>query len=301
VTTVTVVSPVPSAAIVSPALNATLHRTATITVTGAVDPSQSDTPASVQLAVDGAPLGTPLPCTPATAGARTCATTYTWNTLGLVGRHVLTATVTTARGRQGASSAFPVYIYGGTKTVLTAVKTQHYGKTVKVSGRVTALINRSAVGGVKVKVLLVPVAGHAKALYVKTNALGVFSVSFKPTLNTTVTATLVPPAYWGVSHTFTKVKVAPRAVCSVVGKTVRHGRLDSGTCAIPNLPKGTRLTLQYSFKGHWYTIGSGLSHSTTVPFSFRLAAPGKYLIRVVLGASKRFVASATPSLKVTVT
>ena len=299
-TTVTVVSPVPSAAIVSPALNATLHRTATITVTGAVDPSQSDTPSSVQLAVDGTPLGSALPCTPATAGARTCSTTYTWNTIGLVGRHVLTATVTTARGRQGASTAFPVYVYGGTKMVLTAVKTQHYGKTAKVTGRVTALINRSAVGGVKVKVLLVPAAGHAKALYVRTNAQGYFSVSFKPTLNTTVTATLVPPAYWGTSHTFSKVKVAPRAVCTV-GKTVQRNGLDSGTCVIPHLAIGTKLTLQYSFKGHWYTIGSGLSHSTTVPFSFRLAAPGNYLIRVVLGASKRFVASATPSLKVTVT
>jgi hypothetical protein len=299
-TTVTVLSPVPSASIVSPALSSTVHRTATITIKGAVDPSQTDAPASVHLTLDGAPLGAALACTPATAGARTCVTSYTWNTLGLVGRHTLVATLTTARGRLGTSTAFPVYVYGGTKTALTAVKTQHYGKAVKVTGRVTALINRAAVGGVKVKVLLVPAAGHAKTLYVRTNAKGYFTVSFKPSLNTTVEATVVPPAYYGVSHTFSKVKVLPRAVCKV-GATVRHSRLDSGSCTIPNLVKGTRLTLQYSFKGHWYTIGSGLAHGTTVPFSFRLSAPGKYLIRVVLGASKAFVASATPSLKVTVT
>jgi len=171
---------------------------------------------------------------------------------------------------------------------------------VRVTGRVTALVNRSAVAGVKVKVVLVPASGHAKTLYVRTNARGFFSVAFKPRLNTTVKATLVPPSYYGASHTFTKVKVRPRATCTV-GPTVRHNRLDTGSCTIPNLAKGTKLTLQYALRGHWYTIGVGVSHGTTVPFSFRLAARGDYLIRVVLGASKAFVASSTPSLKVTVT
>jgi hypothetical protein len=299
-TSVTVLSPAPKAVISSPGAGTTVHRTTTVTVTGAVDPSQTDTPASMTLTVDGALFGPPRACTPAPAGSRTCVTSFSWNTLGLTGRHTLVATLTTAKGVVAASAPSSVFVYGGTKTALTEVKTQHAGHSVTVTGRITALVNRSAVTGAKVKIAIIPIVGHAKTLYVLTDSRGYYKATFKVAVNTTVEATLVALPYFGSSHTFIKVKVLPTVSCAV-GSTLQRNALGHGTCKLANLLKGTKATLQYGFQGHWYTIGSGRAPGSVIPFSFKFAHRGTYYIRLVLAATSAFLGIMTPSLKVVVT
>lgn len=300
VSTITVVSPLPTVTITSPSTSATVHRTATITVSGAVDATQTDAPSSIRLTLDGSALGGVIPCAPAVATGRTCLASYTWNTVGLTGRHTLAATIVSAKGVIGTSSATSVYVYGGTKTVIVPAKATPAGRSVTYTGRVTTLINKLGVPGVKVKVVIVPAKGKAKTLMVLTNVHGFFKVAFKPAVNTTVTATLISLPYYGASHTFTKLHVVPSFKCTV-GRSVARNRLDQGACRIANLPKTTKVTLQYEFAGHWYTLGSGKAKSTLLPFSFRFAKRGTYYVRVVLSATSIFAGATGPSLKVAVT
>jgi hypothetical protein len=300
VNTINVRSPAPTAVILAPATRATVHRTAVITVSGAIDPSQTDSPASMRLTLDGAALGGVIPCAPTATAPRVCSAAYTWNTVGLTGRHTLVATVVSAKGAVGSSAATSVFVYGGTRTVLTPAKATRAGRSVTYTGRVTTLINKLGVPGVKVKVLITPAKGKAKTLFVRTNVHGFFKVAFKPAVNTTVVATLVTLPYYGVSHTSTKLHVVPSIKCSV-GSSVARNRLDRGSCRVTNLPKNTKVTLQYEFLGRWYTLGAGKAPGAVIPFSFRFTQRGTYHVRVVLSATSVFAGATGPALKVAVT
>jgi Bacterial Ig domain len=300
ITTITVVSPPPTVVITSPAARSTLHRTATVTVTGTVDPSQTDSPSSIRLTLDGAALGGVIPCAPTAAAPRVCNAAYSWSTVGLTGRHTLVATVVSAKGVIGTSSGTSVFVYGGTKTVLVPAKSARAGRPVTYTGRVTTLINRLGAPGVKVKVVMSPARGKPKTVYVRTDVHGYFKVAFKPAVNTTVAATLVTPPYYGSSHTSTKLHVLPSFKCTA-GRSVARNRLDQGSCRVTNLPKNTKVTLQYQFLGHWYTLGVGRAPGSVIPFSFRFARSGTYHIRVVLSATSVFAAATGPALKVAVT
>ncbi len=297
--TVTIVSPLPVATILTPASNATVHRTATITASGVINATQTDSPASMQLTLDGVALGTAIPCAPAPTSPRACTVSYPWSTTGLTGRHTLAATVVSAKGVVGASTATSVYVYGGTKTVITPAKAQRAGRSVTYTGRVTTLINRLGTPGVKVKIVIKPAVGKSRTLYVLTNAKGYFKVAFKPAVNTTVIATMVGLPYYGTSHTFSKLHVVPTFKCTV-GSSVRRNSLDRGSCRVTNLPKTTKVSLQYEFAGHWFTLGTGRAPGPVIPFSFRFAHSGSYHVRVVLSGTSVFAAATGPSLKVAV-
>ncbi len=294
-----ITSPAPITTIVSPKGGATVHKIAPITVTGTTNATQTDYPKTMVLKLDGKTLGS-HGCKGTSNQPRHCATTFNWNTTGLSGRHVLSAVLTTTRGRNAPAAAKPVYVYGGTRILLVAVPTQHAGHAFTVTGRVTALVNRSAVTGARVKLVVVPAVGKPRALYVRTDARGYFRMTLKPTMNTTVHATMLALPYYGTSHTYTKVKVIAHPVCSATG-TIRRSTLDHGVCHVAGLLKGTKVTLQYQFNGHWYLLGSGGAPGPTVPFSFRFAKPGAYLVRLVFAATRAFVATTGPSIRVTVT
>jgi hypothetical protein len=298
--TVTVVSPPPKVVITSPSARSTVHRTATIKVRGAVDPTQTDTPSSIRLTLDGAALGGVIPCSRTAAAPRACSAAYTWSTAGLTGRHTLVASLVSGKGAVGTSSATPVYVYGGTKTMLAAAKAHVAGRRVTYIGRVITLINKRGVPGVKVKVVIRPAVGKAKTLYVRTDVRGYFKVPFRPAVNSSLAATLVSLPYYGSSHSSTRLRVVPRASCTV-GPTIRRNSPDHGSCTFRGLPRSTKVTLQYRFRGHWYTLGAGRAPGATIPFGFRFAVPGSYLVRLVLSGTNVFAATTGPALKVQVT
>ncbi|BEP13042.1 hypothetical protein acdb102_13530 [Acidothermaceae bacterium B102] len=300
VTTVAVVSPAPTAVITSPAAGSTVARGVTVTVSGTVDATQTDAPASMTLTVDGKPLGAAQACTPVPSAPRSCQVGFAWNTVGLTDKHILVATVTTLHGAVGTSVTTTVYVYGGTAVVLPKVHTLRAGRSVTITGRATYLINKAAVPSVPVKILLVFSNGKTRAFTVSTDANGFYKVTFVPTMNTVVEATVVPLAYNGTSHTFTRLSVIPQPTCKAVSKLARN-KLGKGVCSLPGMPKGTKLKLQYELKGKWYTLGTGKAPGTKVPFSYRFALPATYHVRLVFAASHSFVATTGPSLKVVVT
>jgi hypothetical protein len=299
VTTVTVVSPAPTAVISSPADSSTVHRDVTISVAGAVDPTQTDAPASMKLTLDGKPLGAVLACTSVPAAPRTCSASLAWNTLGLTGKHLLVATLTTVNGAVGVSAPRTVYVYGGTVIALPKVPTLRAGKAITIKGRVTALINKSGAAGVRVKILVVPSNGKRTSFYVTTDASGYYKIPFKPAMNTVLEATVAPPAYYGVSHTFTRLNVIPQPSCVLKTKLARNA-VGKGVCKLRGMPKGTKLKLQYQLKGKWYTLGTGKAPGTVVPFRYGFKVAGVYHVRLVFAASHVFVATTGPSLKVVV-
>ena len=299
VTTVTVVSPAPTAVITSPLAGSTVARAVTITVTGAVDPSQTDAPSSMAVTVDGKALGTAQPCTSVPTAPRTCQVSFSWNTVGITDKHVLVATLTTSNGAVGSSAASTVYVYGGTVVALPKVSTLRAGRTVTITGRANYIANKAGVPAVPVKILLVFANGKTRAFTVTTNVNGFYKVTFVPTMNTVVEATVVPLAYNGTSHTFTRLAVIPQPSCTLQGK-LHLNAVGKGVCKLAGMPKGTKLKLQYEVKGKWYTLGNGKAPGTVVPFAYGFKVAGTYHVRLVFAASHVFVATIGPSLKVVV-
>lgn len=102
---VTVESPPPTVAIVSPSNGYPLGGEITIVVSGATDPSQVDYPTSIQVNDGSEEIGH-VSC----QGQPTCGGSLKWSTKGLTGVHVLTAVIHTNTGRSTASA--PVMVGG---------------------------------------------------------------------------------------------------------------------------------------------------------------------------------------------
>jgi hypothetical protein len=68
-------------------------------------------------------------------------------------------------------------------------------------------------------------------------------------------------------------------------------------CKVPNLLKGTKVSLQYKVGSHWVTIGTAKAGKATVSWSARFAKTGTYAVRVVVAASRIFAGSTSASAK----
>jgi hypothetical protein len=102
---VTVVSPAPEVKITSPRSGARLGGDITVSVAGSTDPSQVDYPEDIDVYDGTGEIGS-VGC----QGQQTCAGSIKWNTSGLKGRQVLTATIHT---HDGLSANSPTVIVGG--------------------------------------------------------------------------------------------------------------------------------------------------------------------------------------------
>jgi hypothetical protein len=98
---VTVNSPVPTATVTSPTVGATVADVVNVSFTGSTDASQTDYPTSLALSVDGTQF-TSFPC-PLPHTVHSCSGSVNWDTAGLSGTHVLTASVLTTKGLSASS------------------------------------------------------------------------------------------------------------------------------------------------------------------------------------------------------
>jgi len=104
--TVTVSTPAPTVAIMGPSNGATVSGTVSVTFTGSVDSSQSDTPESATLYVDGTQSGYASYC----GISKTCSGSLSWNATGLSGSHALVVKMTTDNGLAATSPAVTVTV-----------------------------------------------------------------------------------------------------------------------------------------------------------------------------------------------
>jgi hypothetical protein len=119
-------------------------------------------------------------------------------------------------------------------------------------------------------------------------------------VNTGVTVTVLASPGYGSSHGTVKAGVLAPIVCKA-DRTIRHGRIDAGTCTVAHLPDRTPLTLQYRAGTKWLKLGAGKNVGTTIPITFQFGKPGHYPVRLVLAANKAYVLTYGTPFVVTVT
>jgi hypothetical protein len=124
--TVTASNPLPTASVTSPSPGATVSGITTVTVIGSTDASQSDYPASLALYVDGTLFQT-APC-PLPHTTHSCQSSFTWDSTGLSGTHVLSASVSTTRGLTATSAGDSITVNSPAPTATVTSPTD--GSTV---------------------------------------------------------------------------------------------------------------------------------------------------------------------------
>ena len=298
--TVTTVNPAPTVTVSAPTSGQVVKGASlTVNAVGSVDLSQNDAPATLQLLVDGANYGLPAACTVQIGTAKTCAGSFTVPTAGLSGVHTVQVTMATTV----SSAASPVVTYDvftAIKASLTRLLPIRGGRSVLISGHVRAAAGGAGVSGVKVTITLSPAVGKRRSLTVHTGSTGGFSIATKIAVSTAISASVARTSDRGTAYALIKVAAYAPITCKV-GKTLVHDRYDDGTCTVPLLPGGTKVSLQYLQGKHWKVLGAGVTSGTAIPVSFTFPTRGRYSVRLVLGASKPYLATSGVPLTITVT
>lgn len=287
--TVVATNPAPVVAITAPTAGGVIHNPLLVVVQGSVDLSQTDTPQTLQLWVDGVKYGLPTPCTVVITTSKACSGSFTVNEPAWSGDHSLQVTMATTL-TSATSATVPYTIFTATRTQLDRVATLHSGRSTGIGGSVTSVSSGAGVAGALVKLTLTPAVGKAHSIMVHTGASGHYSTAVRVGVDTTVVASVAGNASTGGSHASTKISVLAPIVCKVTPR-VRHGVYDDGVCTIANLPRGTRITLQYLSHKQWKTLGAGTNSGAAVPIHFTFGARGTYSMRLVVGASKAYLST----------
>ncbi|MDX6209521.1 MAG: hypothetical protein QOE24_1912 [Frankiales bacterium] len=285
--TVTATNPAPTVTISAPKPGAVAHGTLSVTATGSLDLSQSDTSVSLQLWVDGLKYGLPVACPLTVDVAKTCTTTFTVHASTWSGAHTVQVSVATALN-SASSPVVPWFAFTATKVALSPVATVHAGKLAVIRGKAVAVNSGGPLVGARVAVTLTPAIGKKHTLVVHTGATGRFSLATKVAVNTTISAVVTATADVGTSRAAAKAGVLAPIVCKA-DKTVGHGHFGAGTCTATHLPDRTKVTLQYESNKKWHLLVAGTTAGTTIPISFQFSKPGSYPMRLVLGANKAYV------------
>ena len=292
--TVTVISPSPTVVITSPTVDSTVSGAVTVTADGTVDASQTDAAGVLQFLVDGTPQSLQIAC----PAGKDCPASFTWATSGLSGAHTIGASFTTAKGRVIVANE-RVYVFSGTHVKLNPIAVLPYGHVASVKGTLTATANGKGIGSALVDVTFTPAVGAKHLLTVRTDGLGRFTAALKVAANTAVSVTPRATAYFGPSTTTGKILVTAAISCSAK-VTVHQGALAAGVCKVPNLLKGTKVSLQYKVGTHWVTIGSAKAGKAVVSWSARFTRTGTYAVRIVVSASRIFTGSTSAAAKLVV-
>jgi hypothetical protein len=289
----------PAVAIATPVSKAVVSGTAVaIRASATTVATRSDFPTRLSLVVDGVTRATLL-CT--VAAQHVCTKTFTWNASHSVGPHVVAVTTRTDQSFVGRSSDRTVYAASSSRVVLSTPAVVRAGATVAVRGRVLATTTGAGVAGIVVSVTRRPAFGSATTVRVRTGPGGTFAVAYSVRSNATVTAVVNRAIWLGASTGSTRITSSAPMTCSLSTRSLRAGAVGKGSCSVPGLRVGTRLSLRYVHNGVTTTLASGTSRSTTIPFTFGFPSRGSYSLRVDLVASTVYVATRSALMPVSVT
>jgi hypothetical protein len=231
----------------------------------------------------------------------TCTKTFQWNAAHSAGSHVIAVTTQTDKSFTGTSGARTVLAASASKVVLTAPAVVRAGAKVTVRGKVLATTTGAGISGVVVSITRRPILGSASTVRVTTGAGGAFAATYTARSNATVTVVVIRTSWLSSSTGSTRISASAPMTCSLSTRTLRVGAVGKGSCSVPGLRVGTRLSLRYVHNGVTSTLASGTSKSTTIPFSFGFPARGTYSLRVDLVASTVYVATRSALMPVSVT
>jgi hypothetical protein len=297
--TVTAVNPAPTVTVSAPTEGQVVRGPLSVTALGSVDLSQNDAPVSLQLLVDGVKYGVAAPCTVQVATAKTCAGSFTVPTAGASGAHSVQVTMATTVS-SAASPVIGYQVFTALRATLHKLAPVRGGKSVGISGQVSAVDGGAGVAGVTVKITLSPAVGKKRTLTVRTGPTGHFSVATKISVGTAISAFVAKSSTMGTAYAVTKIAAYAPIRCKI-SRTLVHQNDDAGSCVVPLLPDKTSVALQYLSGKKWKTLGAGLTQGTAIPISFTFPKRGHYQIRLVLGANKAYLATKGVPILITVT
>jgi hypothetical protein len=244
---VTVTSPAPTVTLTLAGDPTTLVRGITqVTLTGTIDPSQTDAARDLALYINGEPWGVAQPC--ALAG-RTCTATFSWNTAALAGAQQLSLS---GRFDTAHTIAWTPIRFVNVGVDLSTPGNSHVGvlgETVKGVDYADVVVwdkNQLPLIGVPVTVKVKP--GNGPSYIVTGTTTGPYGHVLLPLLGHHVTSMLTAslgPAY-GSATSSRKFIVQAIATCHLP-KTVTHGHKTTIACKGSQVAPGTKVTLYFKY------------------------------------------------------
>lgn len=294
---VAVTSPASGTVVVGAGATALSSGIVAVGVSASTDLTQNEFPVTIELLVDGEPVDSAA-CTGPPVHA--CVATLHWDARKAASAHRLAARVTTNRSNhQATSSSRTVYTRSGTRVAFYSTPTNVFGGISTVRGRVISTTSGQPLVGVWVRLVMAPAIGKGRVAVVKTGIGGVFSYRTRVYSNTRSTA-LVGNSWLARSSVATTLRVQAPLVCTTTASAYFSGSVGRGACSVRNLPVGTVVRLRYAYQGRWFTLASGRTTSTSIPFSFRFVPRGTYYLQVTLGSSRVYVASLSRLMRVVI-
>jgi hypothetical protein len=291
---VTVTPPPATVAILTPHNKSVVRGLTAVTVTASTVPRALDHPRRIDLYVDGAfVFGRPCATT-----ASTCRVTLGWSTRRLAGSHRITARVSTAAGGTVFSTRVYVWVYTGTVTRISRMPVVPSGRTVTVRGRVVSTVTGHGLGGAPVRFTVIT-GRRSYTVRGTTRSDGQFSLNVRTYVTTHIStrssASWLSPSIAGV----VQVVRAP-IKCRLSSTSVKSGATGTGLCTVSALPRGTPVSLVYTFRGRTTLLARGAARGSSIPFTYRFTTRGFYTLRVVIGTSANYIATRGQPLGVTV-
>ena len=191
-------------------------------------------------------------------------------------------------GMAGATLARPAFAQGTGPIRIATVR-----------GRVISTTSGQPLVGVWVRLTMAPTVGKGRVALVKTGIGGVFSYRTRVYSNTRTTA-LVGNTWLVRGAAVTLLRVRAPIVCTTTASAYFSGSVGRGVCTVRNLPPGTVVRLRYAYKGRWFTLATGRTTSSVIPFSFRFVPRGTYYLQVVLGGNRVYIATLGKLMKVAI-
>ncbi len=303
---VTVVSPPPSVSILTPTNGSTVKGTVAVTVSGATDPSQDDYPTRIYV-YDGVNELGEVEC----QGQQTCQGTVNWRATGLSGVHTLSAKLATHDSLSVRSASVTVTVLSPPPSV-----------------RITSPPAGARLGGT----IVVGVAGATDPsqadyptymnVYDGSHEIGEIKCQGQQSCAGSIdwdtkglmgTQTLAAVIHTQTGRTGTSRHVVvggspphhkPRAVtkphatgsCHLASRVVARRHLDRGRCALPGVPAGTIVAVQYrSRSGAWVTaVRDRVHHTGQFKFSLRGKKKASYALTVLVYANRVYAMTRLP-------
>ena len=275
---VTITVLLPSVVVSAPPTGSAAHGVISLTATGtAAGPDDSAT--SMVLIVDGnRDFARTLRCPDQTA--LTCTLTLTWDATSLTGTHTLAVGFITRRSGT-ISPAVPVTIYTYTRLHVYAGRVPG-GPTGAVYGTVDGGDGHGLATPLPVTVTVTPAIGRPRTVQLTPD--GGFRFTFLAGTNSRITAQVAATATNSAAVASTTLFVPATPHCTI---PTRLGLRSPGTivCTAAHLPKGTKVTLQYSAHHRWHTFVAAVSTGGRVSLPVHWDKRQVLWVRVVLAGN----------------
>jgi hypothetical protein len=291
----------PTVVLSSPASGNVLRGTTTVQASGSADATSGDSPRTLDVSVDGAPIASPMAC--AATASDSCSLEMPFDTTTLTdGQHQLAAVLTTATTTITSAPVTvtvdnadpppyaPIVTHADLKLARTTVKSS--ATHGAVHGMLRDAATHQVVTGAAVTVTYAPALGRSVKVVVRTKADGAFSARDPAVLDSNTVVTASTTRAYGGAVTTTRFAVPAHIRCSA--GAVRHSRRAVVTCAVPGLKAGAKVSLVSITSTSTKVVARGSAKGGRVVLTFTPTGKARLVVQARVAASAAFAASQSP-------